>query len=92
MLIKLYITNRFRIRPNLEFTLLMDDLMTNWFSNFAHISLFPITASILHAIKNFGMIDVSLYTRLTTFMAYAHDGRVLAATRKGKPNNIFHFK
>ena len=57
--------------------------MTNWFENFAHISLLPVTSSNLHLALTYSPFDVSLYMRLSTYFSYAHDGRVMAATRKG---------
>ena len=83
-LIKSKLLNRFVIRPNMEYNVLLDDLMTNWFDNFAHLSLLPVTASSLHLALMNSPFDISLYMRLTTYFSYVHDGRVMAATRKGR--------
>ena len=68
----------------MEFHLIFDDLMVNGFDNFADLSLLPVLASNLYQALVWPLFDVSQYLKVTTYISYVHDGRVMAATRKGK--------
>ena len=78
------------MRPFKQYNVMMEDFYKYGAERFGHIILVPAFSSYIYELTQLPESLQSFLTdaRFTTFFSYIHDGRVIAATRKGMVFNM----